>query len=392
MNAKNVINDIDWPSRMEVVPIDELLVRTNDLNAQMDGALRAAIEGLGGTCSETQDPRTVATGLINKICEGSRRMMSWLTAKLWRPTTGLAAVPTQVLKERAAQLAGRSGAVLDPAQIENEVTRVITELLNRREYDAVNLLLQAFPSASPVGYGTHIEMSGHDTGNGQTFASLLEANGLQVDGSFLEVGARGGNTTAEMVRRGIVDPERDQVVLVDPNAPCLEYAGRMLRPRLGELLVLEARGIQDVARDSEIGTAYSALTMQWIDSEGDVPVVPLVVDNLRRVLVRDGLFLFVGEEPVNATAATPTSVRDGLDIGFSDGALSYRGAQNLLESRDFEPSGCAVLVRLSIPTPDPAFLAELDPETRKIVTLLDAYSDHYAIGTAYRNAGKSVEV
>jgi SAM-dependent methyltransferase len=341
----------------------------------MDGRMRAALMALD-VDPNGDDPRKVATTVLNGFTEENRVEMIGLSAALWH---------TELQMEEGDNNDPMNDelGVLSPKEIAIQVTAKLARLLKSDPREGMRWLRE-HPKTDPIPYMVHMDSSFHGKATGGISNSLVVQNNLRLVGENMEVGCGPGNIAAHLLERGII-PE-GVIHLVDSNPNWLGYASALLRKIDGKRTVkFHPTGAAEVhVEDESIGTLWTALTLQWFDKNEGEPLK--TIQRMKQILARDGTVFFVGEEPVNATANTPIGLHGKLDIGFSHGAFTYEAVCRMFEENGFVPERKGSMASMAMPTPDPAFLESLSPDMRKKAELMLAYSDHTMVGTAWRKA------
>ncbi len=339
---------------------------TTERNRAMDGRMKDALQALGYD-PNGDDPRAVATTVLNGMTDSDRPRMITLAAALWHPDVkaGNAEIPEEL-------------GVLTP----DEVTEIVTKRLARLAQSNPSLALRWLrdnPKTGPGAYIEHMDASGHGSSTAESIRRLRDDNELDLRGANMEVGSGPGNIAAHLIKRRMVPA--GNLHLVDSNPQWLGHAIPLVNKMDPERPVkIHPADAATVDPHEEIGTVWTALTLQWFTNPR------ATIDNLQKVIARDGAVFFIGETPTNATANTPRGLHGGLDIGFSHGAFSYEQVCEMFTESGFVPERNASIISMAMPTPSPEFLDSLSPEDRKKAELMLAYSDHLMVGTAWKKA------
>lgn len=350
---------------------------TRERTAEMDGRMRDALMNLG-VDPNGDDPRKVATTILNGFTDENRPEMIGLSAALWhRELQGEGG------EESKSEAPEEELGVLSPKEIAKNVTIRLAQLMRRDPRDGIRWLRE-HPKTDPLPYIQHMDESGHGDSTAESIGLLVNLNNLRLAGKNAEIGSGPGNIAAHLLERGLI-PE-GEIHLVDSNPGWLGYASSLLRRVDPHRTVkFHPTGGANVHVDDEtMGTIWTALTLQWFDKNQGEPVG--TIQKMKQILSKEGVVFFVGEEPVNATANTPIGLHGKLDIGFSNGAFTYEAVCKMFEEAGFQSEGIASIVSMAMPTPDPAFLDSLGPDLRKKAELMLAYSDHTMVGTAWKKA------
>lgn len=334
----------------------------------MDAKMTDALHGLGEQVPPNEDPRLVATTVLNGMFREDRRGMTRMASQMWNPT---------VSSDDTTQLPKEPG-VLTPDEIMAKVTKKMAAISG--EYpERILEWLDRNSKTEPIPYIQHMDESGHGSGTRASIQALRKANALTLKGPNMEIGSGPGNITAHLINAGIL-PEGN-IHLVDSNKDWLGYASPLLKqvaPNFQTLL--HPHKAETVDPEEKIGTTWTALTLQWFQDPAST------VRNLQKIVAPEGNVFFIGETPVNATANTARGLYGGLDIGFSNGAFSYEDVCRMFEDNQFIPGETATTLRMSMPATPAEWFDRLNPEDKQKALLMRAYSDHLMVGTSWKPA------
>ena len=339
---------------------------TQDRTAAMNGRMRNALKAVG-VDPNGEDPRAVATAVLNGMAAEDRPGMITLASQLWHPN----------LPIDSGEIEEELG-VLDPSEVEEKVTLRLAWMARQNPRAAIEWLKNN-PKTDPTPYMQHMDESGHGSATAESMRRLRDTNGLVLSGPNMEIGSGPGNIAAHLIKRGMMP--QGNLHLVDSSTQWLGHAlpliGKVDPSRPVKIHPTDAAAVNP---PEEVGTVWTALPLQCFDNPN------ATLENLRRITGPSSRVFFVGETPTNATANTPRGLHGGLDIGFSHGAFSYEQICEMFGANGFVPERKGSMVSMAMPTPDPAFLESLSPDMRKKAELMLAYSDHTMVGTAWRTA------